>query len=130
MESSTIALIGLVLSMIGAIVGSFAYLMGEIRKVSASARRDADNNRDYLNGRIDAVARSMAQDVVSMRNDVVMSTQRFEQDFRRLSEAMVRRTDVDALETRLVRAVDKLEAQVVGRRIAGSDHRRGIGSDD
>ena len=132
MESSTIAVIGIVLSMIGGIVGSFAYLMGEIRKVSSSARRDADNNRDYLNGRIDAVARTMAQDLMTMRNDVVSSTQRFEQDFRRVSDVMVRRADVDALEARLVRNMEKLEGktdQLLTRRASDSGTRRG-GTDD
>jgi hypothetical protein len=133
MESSTIALIGLVLSMIGAIVGSFAYLMGEIRKVSASARRDADNNRDYLNGRIDAVARTVAQDLVTMRGDFVNSTQRLEADFRRISEAMVRRSDVDALEQRVVRSMEKLEAksdQLLTRRGIPESHIRRGGVDD
>lgn len=109
MESSTIALIGLVLGLVGSIVGSFAYLMGELRKVASTSRRDIENARDYLNGRIEGLARNEQLERQTMRNDFVNSTQRVESDLRRVSEAMVRRADVDALENRVVRATERLE---------------------
>lgn len=109
MESSTIALIGLVLGLVGSIVGSFAYLMGELRKVASTSRRDIENARDYLNGRVEGLARNEQLERQTMRNDFVNSTQRVESDLRRVSEAMVRRADVDALEGRVVRATERLE---------------------
>lgn len=106
-----IALIGLVLGLIGAIVGSFAYLMGEIRKVGAGARRDIDNARDYLNGRIEALSRTEVQERGALRAEFIGNAGRMEADLRRLSEAVVRRQDIDALETRQGRSIERLEAK-------------------
>lgn len=140
MDSTTIALIALILTLIATIIGAFAFLMGENKKVAATARRDDDNNRDYLNGRIDGVARTLnerieafarteAQERMDLRKEFVNSLSRFVEDLRRVSEAMVRRSDVDALESRLVRGLDKLESQIMTRR-SGLDIRRGSGVDD
>jgi hypothetical protein len=109
MDSSMIALLGLVLGLIGAIVGSFAYLMGEIRKVGARAQVHLDNTRDYLTSRIEAFARTESQERATLRSEFVQSTGRVEADLRRLSEAVVRRQDIDALETRQGRSIERLE---------------------
>ena len=111
MESSTIALIGLVLGLIGAIVGSFAYLMGEIRKVGATAQRNIDNLRDYVSSNLEQFRRNEAQERASLRTEFVTSTGRIEADLKRLSEQVVRRSDVEQLETRLTRSTDRLEAK-------------------
>lgn len=131
MESSTIALIGLVLGLVGSIVGSFAYLMGELRKVASTSRRDIENARDYLNGRIEGLARNEQLERQTMRNDFVNSTQRVESDLRRVSEAMVRRADVDALESRVVRATERLEQKfdtIMSRRDRIAPHDRSTGN--
>ena len=124
MESSTIALIGTIIALIGSIVGAFAWLMGEIRKAAAQAQRNLDNLRDHTNGRIDVLARNEQLERQTMRNDFVNSTRSIESDVRRVSEAMVRRTDADALENRFVRATERLEGKLdslISRRPAPRD---------
>lgn len=119
-----VALLGLVLALIGAVVGSFAYLMGEIRKVGSAAQSHLDNTRDYLTGRIEAFARTEAQERAALRAEFIQSTGRVEQDLRRLSENVVRRQDIDALETRQGRSIERLESKfdtLITRRSPGSN---------
>jgi hypothetical protein len=126
MDSSMIAVIGVVLSLVGAVVGSFAYLMGEIRKVGISAKRDLENVRDYLNDRIESSQQHAASERAALRTEFVQSTGRVETDIRRLTESMVRRADVDALESRLTRSTERLEAKfdtlITRNNRAGSPH--------
>lgn len=123
MDSSTIALLGLVLALLGAIMGSFAYLMGEIRKAGATSRRDLESARDYLNARIEALGRNEAQERSALRTEFVSATGRVEADLRRLAEAMVRRSDVEALEHRLTRSAERLE-QKFDAVLAGTTYNR------
>jgi hypothetical protein len=125
MESSTIALIATVIALIGSVVGAFAWLTGEMNKKASQLQRNLDNLRDLTNGRIDGLARNEQLERQTMRNDFVNSIQRVEGDLRRLSEAMVRRPDVDALESRVVRAADRLEQKfdaIMSRRDRGLPH--------
>lgn len=109
MDATIIALISLVVGLIGSVVGAFAWLMGEVRKSSAASVRATENLRDYMNARIDAAVRDAAAERQTMRNDFVSTTKSINEDIRRLAEVMVRRTDVDAMEVRLARFVDRLE---------------------
>jgi hypothetical protein len=115
MDATMVSLLGLVLGLIVAVVGSFAWLMGEIRKVAARADQHIDTARDYLNGRIEGLSRSEANERASLRSELVNSTGRVETDLRRLSEVVVRRQDVDALETRLSRYIERIEVKVESR---------------
>lgn len=111
MDSQTIALIGLILALIGAIVGSFAYLMGEIRKVSSGAHRELENTRDYLTGRMDTLAKNEAQERATLRTEYLSAAARIETDLRKMADSVVRRSDVDALEQRLTRSNERLEVK-------------------
>jgi uncharacterized protein HemX len=114
MDSQTIAIIGLVLGLIGAIVGSFAYLMGEIRKVGATARRELENNRDHLTNRIDTMAKNEAQERQVLRTEYLSAAARIETDLKKLAENVVRRSDMESLEGRLSRGSERLEVKFDG----------------
>lgn len=132
MDSTTIALIGLVLGLVGAIVGSFAYLMGEIRKVAAGSTTRLDQAVRDLNTRIESSTRNEAQERATMRAEFATITARIEADLRRLSEGVVRRSDMDALENRLTRSAERLEQKfdnIMARLGVGAGYPKAPGSD-
>ncbi len=129
MDSTTVGLLSLVLGLIGAIVGAFAYLVGDIRKMGASAKRDLDIARESLLGRIEALARGEAQERNSLRLEFVSANNRVETDLRKLSEQVVRREDMAQLEARITRSSDRLErkfdaiqSRLTGRPITTMDN--------
>ena len=109
MDATVIAILGLVLGLIGAVVGSFAYLMGEIRKSGVTARRDVENSREYILGRLENLSQKEAQERQNLRIEFVQTTGRVESDLRKLSDNVVRREDMSQLEQRITRSNDRLE---------------------
>lgn len=114
MTNATIALLALVIGLIGSIVGAFAYLMGEIRKIGTTAKADNDSLREAVNARLDSVVRTEMQERAALRAEFSVTTARIEHELRTLSERVVRRQDLEAVEARLTRGYERLETKFDG----------------
>jgi uncharacterized lipoprotein len=108
-QQSMIALIGVILALLAAIIGAFAYVTGEIRKVANNNRRDLDDMRATTNARLDQALLAEREERSTMRTEFLGSVSRVEAELRQISDRAVRRADFDALETRLVRTIEKVE---------------------
>lgn len=112
MNETFIALVSLVVGLVATIVGGFAYLMGEIRKVATGTAKDIALLRTEINAKVDQNAQRETEARESMRSEVNAAITRIETELRSMSERLVRRTDVEAVEARLTRVSDKLERKL------------------
>lgn len=111
MNDQTIALLALVLAVVGSVAGSFAYLMGEMRKVSSTASKENETLEDRMVERLKEVVKAEQQARQELRRELMQSNDRLGDDVRRLSENVVKRADVDAIETRLTRSYERMEGK-------------------
>ena len=112
MDPSIIGLLALIVALIGSIVGAFAYLMGEMRKIITTMERGDDELREQTQKRIEQVVRRDDEERNRLRVEILSTISRTEGEMRSLADRVVRRNDVEQIEARLTRSYDKLEAKI------------------